>query len=173
MVNDYFEIYAPDHHRAKQNGCVDIHILEAEKLIGRPLKDQEVVHHKDLNKHNNSPDNLLVFVDQANHTRFHHTGKYAETNEAYVVYAPKQYMDKCILCGKALKQENKHNQCWECWTLSRRKVQRPDAETLKQLVEQHTIVDVGRMYGVSDNAIRKWCKIYGINCAKRKSSIGV
>ena len=34
MCEDYIEVYMPTHHRAKTNGCVDIHILEAEKNVG-------------------------------------------------------------------------------------------------------------------------------------------
>ena len=31
-------------------------------------------------------------------------------------------------------------------------------EVLKELIQTKTFVDIGKMYGVSDNAIRKWCK---------------
>ena len=136
-------------------------------MLGRPLKPQEVVHHKDRDKRNNNQDNLLVFVDNSNHTRFHHTGIYAPTDEENVVYAPKQYIDACAMCGAPLRQANKHNQCWNCWSVSQRKVQRPDAETLAHAVANNSMVAVGKMYGVSDNAIRKWCKSYGIDWRKK------
>lgn len=47
MPELYKEIYLPSHHRAKVNGYVDEHILIAELNIGRELKPEEVVHHKD------------------------------------------------------------------------------------------------------------------------------
>lgn len=31
MYEEYPEVYFPEHHRAKKNGCVDRHIIEAEK----------------------------------------------------------------------------------------------------------------------------------------------
>ena len=43
-------------------------------------------------------------------------------------------------------------------------VNRPPKETLKNLLLQHNgrFVDIGKLYNVSDNAVRKWCKFYGL-----------
>lgn len=41
-----------------------------------------------------------------------------------------------------------------------RKVDRPSKEDLEKLIQQYPIVTIGKMYGVSDNAIRKWKKYY-------------
>lgn len=43
----------------------------AEKMLGRPLKKGEIVHHEDENKRNNDPSNLRVFASQADHARYH------------------------------------------------------------------------------------------------------
>lgn len=48
-----------------------IHRWMAEKKLGRPLKEGEVVHHKDRNKLNNSPNNLWVFKNQKAHDTAH------------------------------------------------------------------------------------------------------
>lgn len=34
--------------------------------------------------------------------------------------------------------------------------------TQQDLIEIHNFLAIGRKYGVSDNAIRKWCKGYGL-----------
>ena len=47
------------------------HRVVAEKMLGRKLKDGEVVHHKDFNKRNNNPENLRIFASQAEHASFH------------------------------------------------------------------------------------------------------
>lgn len=49
------------------------HRVVMEKALGRPLTFQEVVHHKDGNKHNNHSDNLQV-VTRAEHMRLHGLG---------------------------------------------------------------------------------------------------
>lgn len=43
------------------SGCVYEHILVAESILGRRLLPGETVHHKDRNRANNSPENLMVF----------------------------------------------------------------------------------------------------------------
>ena len=47
----------PEHINSDENGLIYEHQLMAEKKIGRPLKEEEVVHHIDENKTNNSLNN--------------------------------------------------------------------------------------------------------------------
>ena len=47
------------------------HRIIAEQILNRPLKEGEVVHHKDGNRHNNDPSNLMIFSSQAEHAKFH------------------------------------------------------------------------------------------------------
>lgn len=44
-----------------------------------------------------------------------------------------------------------------------RKVVRPEKEILEKEIKTNTMVSLGKKYGVSDNAVKKWCKSYGIN----------
>lgn len=46
------------------------HRLIAEAMLGRKLLPGEIVHHKDMNKRNNNPDNLMVMT-QSEHARLH------------------------------------------------------------------------------------------------------
>lgn len=48
------------------------HRVVAEQIIGRPLKAGKVVHHRDENKYNNDPDNLVIFPSQSAHAKYHH-----------------------------------------------------------------------------------------------------
>jgi hypothetical protein len=57
-----------------KTGRVHTHRVVAEEVLGRPLTSDEVVHHKDGNKHNNHPSNLVVFPNQSFHARCHAGG---------------------------------------------------------------------------------------------------
>ena len=47
------------------------HRVEAEKKLGRLLREGEVVHHIDGDIHNNSQGNLYVFGNQSEHAKWH------------------------------------------------------------------------------------------------------
>jgi hypothetical protein len=74
MVGLYPAYYFPEHNRALDNGYVYEHYLVAEKILNRPLKPKEVVHHKDKNKRNNNENNIMIFRTTGDHSRFHHIG---------------------------------------------------------------------------------------------------
>lgn len=47
------------------------HRVTAERMLGRPLTSEEVVHHVDGDKRNNAPDNLMVLPSQSAHAALH------------------------------------------------------------------------------------------------------
>jgi len=65
----YKQLYKPDHHRADITGMVPVHILVAEEELGRPLVKGEIVHHKDFNKLNSDPGNLLFPITRPEHQK--------------------------------------------------------------------------------------------------------
>lgn len=75
----------------------------------------------------------------------------------------------CIDCGKEVCQRS--SRCAQCYHNSTRniehfnlrKVERPSKEILEQLIQNKTPwVRIGKIYGVTDNAVRKWARSYGI-----------
>lgn len=76
----------------------------------------------------------------------------------------------CINCGKELSYDTKGQYCSSCIGLTRRKVvQRPSRDELKQLIRTKPFTEIGRMYNITDNSIRKWCDKY--NLPRKKKDI--
>lgn len=71
----YVELKRNDHPCANAAGYVREHRLVMEQLLGRYLRPEEVVHHKDGNRQNNHPDNLQLFSSNGLHLRHERTGK--------------------------------------------------------------------------------------------------
>lgn len=66
----------------------------------------------------------------------------------------------CKKCGAELHSKTKHNMCSTCvkkYVLCKVK-NKPTTEELLKLLETNSYESVGRMYGVSGNAIKKWLK---------------
>jgi hypothetical protein len=59
-------------------------------------------------------------------------------------------------CGNIKTKNSKH--CKVCSDKKQRRVERPNKEVLIKEIEKSSYVAVGKKYGVSDNAIRKWLK---------------
>lgn len=66
----------------------------------------------------------------------------------------------CLDCG--VRITNGASRCKSCYDKHQRVVDRPTREELKVLIRNFTFVALGKRYGVSDNAIRKWCKQYNL-----------
>lgn len=52
--------------------------------------------------------------------------------------------------------------CVSCSYAASRVVERPDIDQLGMDITSMPMVHVGEKYGVSDNAVRKWCEAYGL-----------
>ena len=60
LQSGYVLVRMPFHPQSRSNGYYPEHRLVMEKMIGRYLEKEEVVHHIDGNKENNSPGNLVI-----------------------------------------------------------------------------------------------------------------
>jgi hypothetical protein len=65
----------------------------------------------------------------------------------------------CQHCNKN-KKCKQAKYCEQCSRINSRKVCRPSYIKLKKQIEEFGYCGTGRLYGVSDNAIRKWVKCY-------------
>ena len=72
----------------------------------------------------------------------------------------RKYKEEDYICECGNKKHKQSNVCRECWSFSQRKVERPSKEKLQEMMKWNTWTGIGREYGVSDNAVRKWAKKY-------------
>lgn len=175
-TNGYYQYYIPDHHLASKSGLVYEHQLAAEEKLDRELQPGEVVHHIDRNRKNNDLNNLIVFKTSADHSAYHAGKKIAQDGDVYVAIGKKEYIkcknkngnistkDKCPYCGQL--KDIGAEKCFEC----RKKEQAkniPSKDELKQHLKNKSMCAIGRIYHVSDNAVRKWCKKYSLPFSKK------
>lgn len=156
-------VWKPEHPRAYDDGCIYEHILVAEEKLGRVLKNEEYVHHKDECKTNNNPENLMVFDSNSSHMAFHNGGIPVLLDDG--TYHCEPNINHCIDCGKVIA--NKSIRCLKCNSEYQRKIERPTKEKLEYLIQTKPFLQIGKMYGVSDNAIRKWCRYYDLPFRKK------
>lgn len=65
------------------------------------------------------------------------------------------YSTYCIDCGVEIKHFS--TRCNKCNGIKNRTSDRPSRNELKELIRTTPFTQIGKMYGVTDNAIRKWC----------------
>ena len=152
-INGYLYFYDPDHPLALQAGSVYLHRHLASVKLGRWLVRGESVHHRDGNIKNNNPGNLDV-MSRKEHALLHSSlrGHAAREKRA------------CKACGKPFYGKGSRNLFCsiECSAFSQRRVERPSAEELDRDMKSMSWLAMGRKYGVSDNAVRKWAAAYGL-----------
>lgn len=106
----------------------------------------------------------------ANCHREIHYEEYGINNVKYIVEHQKVLKEEkeqhcCIDCGKILSVDAKSKYCKVCYlkhSQDRRKVERPSKDELAQLLQSHSLNKIGKMFGVSHAAIKKWGIQYGI-----------
>lgn len=71
---------------------------------------------------------------------------------------------KCLNCEKECRRTDTLYCCLDCYKEARKNVSSVPKvpELLSAFKELKSFVQVGKKFGVSDNAVRKWCKNYGI-----------
>ena len=158
FTNKYLAVLRPDHHCARKDGYVYIHQLQAERLLGRNIRNEECVHHKDGNKYNNSLNNLLVFKTNSDHISFHRGCDIVQDNDVWVALPHKN--SACPICGAA--KDFKASVCISCFK-QHKSAQIPTKDQLLDLlVTLRSLTPISKLYGVSTTAVKKWCVKYDL-----------
>lgn len=72
----------------------------------------------------------------------------------------KKHLYLCSKCGKPIQKHSKY--CQDCFAFTRRICERPSREELKSLIRTMPFTKIGQHFGVTDNAVRKWCVSEGL-----------
>lgn len=169
-LNGYRTIYNPDHPRAMRGtgygGFVYEHILVAERFMGRPLTSDEVCHHLNGNRSDNRPENILV-LSRGQHSKLHMwMKKGAPGIERFGVErvnsgkSKGEELQTCLTCGQYLRRTQKRYCSMSCRADHQSRC--PDKATLIADRASMSREAVGRKYGVSGNAVKKWEKKLGL-----------
>jgi hypothetical protein len=170
----YILVFMPDHPRALQGGYkgwVYEHLLVAERKIERPLRRSEEVHHLDLRRANNAPENLLV-CSVSTHKQIHAwldrgaplRGKRLINSECNQRSSTKLItIRRCAICDFPLFITQDYYCSTACCKFATRRASRPSKRELVRLLRTTSWSALGRKYKVSDNAVRKWARNYGLD----------
>ena len=124
--NGYIKIYKPDHPLSDKNGRILEHRYIAEQILATEgqliningtnvLNPDLVVHHKDEDKTNNNPNNLIILTEQE-HANIHQGKKHKDNT----------VVKKCLNCGKEFEVIKSRNDsakfcCIKCSNIYRSK----------------------------------------------------
>ena len=125
---------------------------ELTEWLNKPISLQ--LEHKNGDNIDNREENLILLCPNC----YSQTPTFAGKNNKK---EKKKYF--CKKCNKEISQGSKSGLCVKCVKITTknkfRKVKnRPDQDSLRRQIKETSYAAVGRKYGVSDNAIRKWLK---------------
>lgn len=78
----------------------------------------------------------------------------------YKLLEQKKKFDRCK-CGNKKPKTQKYCSV-KCANLYSRKVERPDKKKLIKLLRKHSLNQIGKMYGVTHGAVKKWKRSYNL-----------
>jgi hypothetical protein len=147
--------YDPQHPLARKNGMVSLgrHLLSIK--LARWLEPGEYAHFIDGNPNNTSADNLML-------TSMPELARLLHNRQMELV---------CPYCGEVFRVSRSHKDrrvhCTnQCRNLHKRKFE-VDREELESMVWQMPTTEVAGIFGVSDKAVEKRCKLLGISKPSR------
>ena len=104
--------------------------------------------------------NEVVVEDKQYFNEDYYEWDLAEYNQiSKVSMLPVDIEQDKIICPKCGGRKTSTAQyCSSCRNKEQQKAERPSREQLKKLIRTKSFTEIGRIYGVSDNAIRNWCE---------------
>jgi len=138
-------------------GALDFHHVDPETKTANPA---HIILHWSWERAKEELKKCVLIC--ANCHREHHFN--SEFESSYERFYREPLDKRCIVCGNSYESFSEKSQTCSprCRATSQRKVIRPSKEDLQALIERNSWVALGVKFGVSDNAVRKWAKQYGL-----------
>lgn len=117
------------------------------------------LHHKDGNHYNNDFENLQILCPNCHALQENNSGAALK----------KDYEKFCVDCGAGISKTA--TRCKSCSTKMRYQDSTKNnlsREELKDLIRTKSFLELGKKFGVSDNAIRKWCDAMSLPRTKKE-----
>lgn len=154
---DLFDSYMHGYNRTKGGKGASIAIKLSDEEVDSIIRLLEL---SDISQ-NDIAKMFSVGVDTI--SEINHGKTRRRTDKIYPIRDIKISEDRkvCPVCGKC--KGASAQMCLVCAQRNRRKVDWPSEDELICLIKKYSIRKIGHMYGVSDNAVRKWCKHYEID----------
>lgn len=126
---------------------------------GKPLT--MTLDHINGHNHDNRIENLRWLCPNCASQLPTFAGRNNRPHDGYVpVKIVKKQKKICPVCN--INKINKQSHmCRECY-LKKISVNIPLKEELEKLIYKYSFTQIGKIYGVSDNSVRKWCKKYDL-----------
>lgn len=160
-INDYIVVKIPDHQKAMHDGYVYEHVIVAEKMLGRPLREDEDVHHIDFNVQNNLVENLLV-MNHGQHRKFHnYINRYGLRGLFEATALKGHHVRKCKFCDDYLGKKTVfcNKECQEAYWQQKRD-SRPSKNELEDMLNEMTKNEISKIFNVHPSTISWWAKEY-------------
>lgn len=144
-----------------------VHRLVYTTYVGT-IPDGMQINHINHNKSDNNLENLEIVTA-------------SENLEKSALFHGGKLLPRCKKCGAKMGRTAVSDYCTKCQPIDdpdrkskvsfilRKVKNRPSKDTLESLIQNYPFVKIGKIYDVSDKAIVKWCKGYGLPF--RKSDI--
>ena len=127
------------------------------------------LHHNDGNRFNNNLNNLTLLCPNCHALTDNYRGKNVKAHKNNPIKKPIRIkkMNYCVDCHRSIDPRAVRCKSSNGTEREQEKINKhPSREELKHLIRIMPFLQIGKKYGVSDNAIRKWCK----NCQLPSSS---
>lgn len=121
-------------------------------LIANNLTIDEIAEHLTVNEH------TILAINYGS--------LFPNKNICYPIRNLDEKYFKLCLCGTSI--DINLDCCSKCHDESFRTTKRPSREIFKDLIRYKSFLEIGRIYKVTDNAIRKWCLDYQLPRTKKE-----